>query len=138
MEKKTVRVAAAAVIRDGRVLLCRRGYGDLKGYWEFPGGKCEPGETPRETVVREIMEELRIRIEPGELLCRVVHDYPLFRLDMDVFTADLSGGEPVATEHEGIMWADRTDLERLTFCPADVKAAERLKTFPGFAGGRMT
>ncbi len=136
MEKKTVRVAAAAVIRDGRVLLCRRGYGDLKGLWEFPGGKCEPGETPRETAVREIMEELKIRIEPGELLCRVVHDYPLFRLDMDVFTAVLPGGEPVATEHEGILWADMADLERLRFCPADVKAAERLKAYPGLAGGK--
>ena len=136
MDRKTVRVAAAAIVRDGRVLLCRRGYGDLKGLWEFPGGKCEEGEIPRETAVREIMEELKIRIEPGELLCRVEYDYPRFRLDMDVFIAVPRGGEPVATEHEGILWADRADLDRLEFCPADVMAAEKLKDHPAFTAVR--
>ncbi len=127
METKCVRVAAAAVFREGRVLLCRRAHGELKGLWEFPGGKCEAGETPRETAVREISEELGMRIRPGKLVCNVKYDYPSFRLDMDVFAAAITEGEPAALEHDGILWADREALDALPLCPADVMAARCLK-----------
>ena len=130
MERKTVKVAAAAIFRRGRVLICRRGYGDLKGFWEFPGGKRERGETTRETIVREIGEELKTDILPGALLCNVVYDYPAFRLDMDVFTARIVSGEPVVTEHEGMLWADRETLAETLFCPADVEIAEKIRNLP--------
>ena len=99
MERKTVSVAAAAIFRDGKVLLCRRGRGELKGLWEFPGGKKEKGETAKEAAVREIREELRLDITPGRILCSVKYDYPAFHLDMDVVCAEAAQGEPVMTEH---------------------------------------
>ena len=58
MEKKTIRVTAAVIHEDGRIFATQRGYGDYKDWWEFPGGKIEPGESPEECVVREIREEL--------------------------------------------------------------------------------
>ena len=82
---KTVRVVAA-VIRDGeRIFATQRGYGQFEGGWEFPGGKIEPGETPREALVREIREELDCVIEVNELIDTVEYDYPEFHLSMDCF-----------------------------------------------------
>ncbi len=129
---KTVAVAAAAILRDGRVLLCRRGSGEMKGLWEFPGGKRERGETDGDTVVREIREELRMEILPCRLLCHVGYDYPAFRLEMDVYTARILSGEPVLTEHEGLLWADREALDSVAFCPADAAVVPKLKEIPAF------
>ena len=75
---KTIKVVAA-VIRDGdKIFATQRGYGDLKGGWEFPGGKIEEGETPQESLKREIMEELDTEIEVGELIDTIEYDYPDF------------------------------------------------------------
>ena len=79
---KTIKVVAA-VIRDGdKIFATQRGYGDLKGGWEFPGGKIEEGETPQEALKREIMEELDTEIEVGELIDTIEYDYPDFHLSM--------------------------------------------------------
>ena len=79
---KTVRVAAAVIFDGDRVFATRRGHGEWKGYWEFPGGKIEPGETPEEALCREIVEELDTVISVGEKIANVTYDYPDFRLDM--------------------------------------------------------
>ena len=77
-DMKTIKVVAA-VIRDGdKIFATQRGYGDLKGGWEFPGGKIEEGETPQEALKREIMEELDTEIEVGELIDTIEYDYPDF------------------------------------------------------------
>ena len=77
---KTIRVVAA-VIKDGdKIFATQRGYGNLKGGWEFPGGKIEEGETPQEALKREIMEELDTEIEVGELIDTIEYDYPEFHL----------------------------------------------------------
>ena len=77
---KTIRVVAA-VIKDGdKIFATQRGYGDLKGGWEFPGGKIEEGETPQEALKREIMEELDTEIEVGQLIDTIEYDYPEFHL----------------------------------------------------------
>ena len=81
---KTIRVVAA-VIKDGdKIFATQRGYGDLKGGWEFPGGKIEEGETPQEALKREIMEELDTEIEVGQLIDTIEYDYPEFHLSMGV------------------------------------------------------
>ena len=62
---KTIEVVAAIIINSGKIFATQRGYGDYKDWWEFPGGKIEPGETPEEALVREIREELKTDIKVG-------------------------------------------------------------------------
>ena len=79
---KTIRVVAAVIVREKnnqkQIFATQRGYGELKGGWEFPGGKIEAGETPQDALVREINEELDARINVGELLDTIEYDYPAF------------------------------------------------------------
>ena len=126
-EKKTVRVAAAAILHGGKVLACQRGYGDLKGRWELPGGKIEPHETGMEAVQREIREELCMRVRPLKVLCPVEYDYPAFHLSMQVFLCVPGEGTMVLTEHESACWVAAGDLEKLPWCPADRQALPFLK-----------
>ena len=89
---KTIKVVAA-VIRDGdKIFATQRGYGDLKGGWEFPGGKIEEGETPQEALKREIMEELDTEIEVGELIDTIEYDYPEFHLSMGCYWCSVVSG----------------------------------------------
>ena len=86
---KTVKVVAAIICDDmkekNKIFATARGYGDLKGGWEFPGGKVEPGETSQQALIREIIEELDTEIKVGELIDTVEYDYPTFHLSMDCF-----------------------------------------------------
>ena len=77
---KTIQVVAAIIIKENEVFATQRGYGDWKGWWEFPGGKIEEGERPQEALKREIREELEAEISVGELLDTVEWDYPTFHL----------------------------------------------------------
>lgn len=116
---KTIEVAAA-VIRDGRkIFATQRGYGDYKDFWEFPGGKIEPGETPQQALVREIYEELACRIRVGALIGTVEWDYPDFHLTMHCFWAGIEGGSPVLKEHEAAHWLSGDELESVGWLPAD-------------------
>ena len=124
---KTIRVAAAVIVRDGRIFATQRGYGEYKGGWEFPGGKIEAGETPREALVREIMEELNVEIEAGELLDTVEYDYPEFHLSMDCFLCTISSGEMVLKEHEAARWLARENLRSVNWLPADLSLVEKIE-----------
>ena len=100
MDKRKYIEVVAAIICDGdRVFATQRGYGEWKDWWEFPGGKMEPGETPEAALCREIREELATRISVGELLTTVEYDYPKFHLTMHCYL-----GEVVACRRTG----DRT------------------------------
>ena len=95
---KTIRVVAA-VIRDGdKIFATARGYGEYKGWWEFPGGKIEAGETPQQALTREIREELDTEIRVGELIDTIEYDYPMFHLSMDCFWAAVVAGRLVLKE----------------------------------------
>ena len=97
---KTINVVAA-VIRDGdKIFATARGYGDFKGMWEFPGGKIEEGETPKEALKREIQEELKVDIEVGEFIDMIEYDYPKFHLSMQCFWSSLKSGNIVLVEAE--------------------------------------
>ncbi len=116
---KYVRVVAA-VIRDGdKIYATARGYGEFKGWWEFPGGKIEKGETPQQALVREIKEELSATIEVGELIDTIEYDYPTFHLSMDCFWAKLVEGELILKEAEAARWLSKDELLSVNWLPAD-------------------
>lgn len=124
---KTISVAAAIIVKDGKILSCQRGYGEFKDGWEFPGGKLEPGETGEEAIVREIQEELEIAIGSLEHLCTVEHDYDSFHLSMQCYLAKIEAGELKEHAHEDIRWLDSNDLWSVDWLPADVKVVEELE-----------
>lgn len=122
MEKPEIRVAAAVVGRQGKLLICRRGNGgDCAHLYEFPGGKIEPGEEPRACAERECREELGIRIRCGEEIWRTAHDYPARRVALVFFRAELceDSPEPEPSVHEEIVWVSPGELGQYAFCPAD-------------------
>ena len=124
---KIVRVVAA-VIRDGvRIFATARGYGEYKGWWEFPGGKIEAGETPEEALVREIHEELDTEIRVGELIDTIEYDYPTFHLSMDCFWAEVVAGRLVLKEAEDARWLTKEMLESVQWLPADRTIIDALK-----------
>ena len=118
----------AAIIRDGdRIFATQRGYGAWKDYWEFPGGKVEPGETPEEALRREIREELETEITVGEKLATIEYDYPEFHLSMDCFLAEVKKGDLILKEHEAARWLQKNELDSVEWLPADKTIIESLK-----------
>ena len=129
---KTIRVVAAvikAVKEDGQPMIfaTQRGYGELKGGWEFPGGKIEDGETPQEALQREIMEELETEIKVGDLIDTIEYDYPTFHLSMDCFWAEIVSGDLVLKEHEAARWLTMDNLNSVDWLPADVTLIDKIK-----------
>ena len=116
---KTIEVVAAVIIKDGKVFATQRGYGQWKDWWEFPGGKIEPGECPQEALVREIREELDAEIEVGGLLETVEWDYPDFHLTMHCFICRLLSDSLHLNEHEDATWLTRETLDSVQWLPAD-------------------
>lgn len=117
---KIIRVVAAVIIENEKIFATQRGYGDYKGYWEFPGGKVEAGETKEEALFREIREELDTEIRITGLLDIVEYDYPDFHLSMDCFICEVKSGELVLKEHESSAWLDRDSLYSVKWLPADL------------------
>ena len=124
---KTIRVAAAVIRKDNKIFATQRGYGELKGGWEFPGGKIEDGETPQEALKREIEEELDTEILVGELIDTIEYDYPNFHLSMDCFWCEIVEGKLVLKEHEAARWLDRKTMDDVEWLPADVTLVGKIK-----------
>ena len=123
---KTVRVVAAVIRSEDRIFATARGYGEFKGQWEFPGGKIEPGETPQEALVREIQEELDVKIEVGDLIDTIEYDSPSFHLSMDCFWCIVTDGEITLKEAEDARWLSKDELYSVDWLPADMELIEKL------------
>lgn len=124
---KTIKVVAAVIKHDNKIFATQRGYGEFKDGWEFPGGKMEQGETPKQALVREIREELDTEIEVGELIETVEYDYPQFHLTMHCFWCSVKSGNLVLKEHEAAKWLTKETLDSVEWLPADLGLIERIK-----------
>ena len=99
----------------------QRGYGDFKDWWEFPGGKMEPGETQKAALVREIREELDAEIRVDQFLKTIEWDYPAFHLTMHCYLCSLVSESLHLNEHEAARWIGAEDLDSVRWLPADVQ-----------------
>ena len=128
---KTVKVVAAIICDDmkekNKIFATARGYGELKGGWEFPGGKVELGETPQQALIRESIEELDTEIKVGELIDTVEYDYPTFHLSMDCFWAEVKAGHLELKEAEAAKWLTKDQLDSVTWLPADILLIDQIR-----------
>ena len=124
---KQVEVVAAVIRREGRFLATQRGYGEWKGWWEFPGGKTEAGESPEQALRREIREELSAEITVDRFLCTVDYDYPAFHLTMHCYLCSLLSDTLVLNEHQAARWLATSDLDSVRWLPADNSIILKLK-----------
>ena len=128
-------IGALKVIREYKtyekgeeiIFATQRGYGDLKGGWEFPGGKIEEGETSQAALQREIMEELDTEISVGELIDTIEYVYPTFHLSMDCFWCEIIKGDLVLKEHEAAKWLTKEKMDSVEWLPADTTIVGKIK-----------
>ena len=126
---KQIEVVAAIIVdSENRIFVTQRGSGDWKDWWEFPGGKIEPGETPEQALKREIWEELETRISVGQLLQTVEWDYPKFHLTMHCFFCRIESGSLTLKEHEAARWLAPDELSSVQWLPADWEVVEKLRS----------
>ena len=109
------------------IFATQRGYGEFKDWWEFPGGKVEPGETPEQALVREIREELSAEINVDRFLCTVDYDYPAFHLTMHCYYCHLLDDALHLNEHESARWLGMDELDSVSWLPADVMVVNEIK-----------
>ena len=124
---KKIEVVAAIIKKDNKILSTERGYGDLEGYWEFPGGKIEPGENKEQALKREIMEEMNVEIEVGDFITTVEYDYPAFHLKMHCYLCSLVTEALHLNEHEAAKWLTKDELNSVKWLPADAKLISHLR-----------
>jgi|HubBroStandDraft_1064217.scaffolds.fasta_scaffold437082_2 8-oxo-dGTP diphosphatase len=129
---RTVLVAAGVIIEGGRVLVTQRKAGThLEGAWEFPGGKVEPGEDPREALARELREEIGVKARVGEVVDVTFHRYEQAKKAVLLlfFDAEREQGspEPRAIDVAAVKWARAEELREEEFPPADKEVLRKVK-----------
>ena len=121
-------VTAAVIERDGALLVTRRQAGvHLEGYWEFPGGKCDPGEALDACLARELREELDVEVRVGDDVFTTTPAYPERAVELHFFRCELVG-EPRPQQGQEMRWVRRDELESLEFPPADEELIRVLRS----------
>jgi len=126
---KEIEVVAAVIINEGFTFAVQRGYGEFKGWWEFPGGKVEKGETHEEALRREIKEELNTEIEVGNKIKTIEYDYPNFHLILHCYFCKIIKGTLELSEHDNSIWLDNSMLLDLKWLPADIEIVKEIQRF---------
>jgi len=123
-------IVVAAIIRRGNQILITRRFDNvhLPGFWEFPGGKVEPGEALDAALAREIREELGVTIRIEDEYFTVEHTYPLRIVRIHFFNCSLLDGEPKPLEVADMRWVEASELGLFQFPPADEELIKRLRT----------
>ncbi|HDR7725422.1 (deoxy)nucleoside triphosphate pyrophosphohydrolase [Bacillus sp. CH_50] len=126
--KKKISVVGAVILNDDNEVLCalRAPKMSLPNYWEFPGGKINTGEDPRDALVREIKEELDCTIILGEQVAVVEHEYENIIVHLVTYKACIKSGMPIALEHSELRWVSINNLKKLQWAPADIPTVEVL------------
>jgi 8-oxo-dGTP diphosphatase len=125
--KKTIRVVAAVIAKDGRYLVTqRRPTAVLPLLWEFPGGKVETGETDLQALKREVQHRVGVDVEPGAQISSVSHDYESYTVELHLYDCRLTRGEPSAVNVHQFRWVESEDFDRLPFTPADEASMTKL------------
>lgn len=126
--KKSVHVVGAIIENENNEIFCalRGPEMSLAGFWEFPGGKIEAGETPEQALAREIREEFNCAIEVGKKVEDTTYEYENVIVRLETYKAKLTEGQPVALEHTDTKWVTRDEITGLNFAPADVPAVEKI------------
>ncbi len=120
-------VAAIIENEKGEVLIAKRKKGKkLAGYWEFPGGKVEKGESPEQSLVRELNEEMNLEIEIGDYLGENIHFYDRGAIRLLAFKGKITGGEIKLVDHDAYVWIDLHDIKNVKLAPADIPLIEML------------
>ena len=127
-QRKNINVVAAIIRDEDKVFTTQRGYGAYKDWWEFPGGKIEPGEKPEDALIREIKEELNTMIAVDQFLMTVEYDYPEFHLTMDCFWCHVEEGNLTLLEHEAAKWLPLNNLRQVNWLPADLQVIELIES----------
>ena len=124
---KEIKVVAAIIKNEDKILATKRGYGEFMNMWEFPGGKIESGETKKQALVREIKEELNIEINVDKFALDIEYQYPNFYLFMSCFMCSIKEGSIELLEHNDGKWITKEELNTLNWLPADIDAVNYLK-----------
>ncbi len=128
----TIDVAAGIIQReDGKILLARRKPGShLAGYWEFPGGKIEEGESPEECLERELLEELGIVTKAGAFVAESVYDYGEKQIRLLAYFVQFLEGDFVLDSHDCVTWVHLSEANKYQLAPADVPLLSFIQTPP--------
>lgn len=126
--KKIIKVVGAIIENENQEILCalRSPIMTIANRWEFPGGKMEENENIKETIEREIKEELQCDVEFISLFNDNTHEYENFTVNLITAKCKLISGTPIATEHSKLIWLKRENLLSLNWAPADLPAVHQL------------
>ena len=125
--KKEIHVVGAIIVENGKVLCCQRGpERALANLWEFPGGKIEKNESHIEALIREIKEELNIKINVENFITTINYQYPDFYLVMHVYKCKYLSGKIDLNVHSEIRWITKNDIDEIEWVPADIEIIKKI------------
>jgi 8-oxo-dGTP diphosphatase len=123
----TIKVICGIIFKDDKIFLCRRNANkSLAGYWEFPGGKIESGETDVDALSRELHEELGMKVKIIEHFKTVIHPYEAFTIELIAYTCQFQEANYTLTDHDKYEWVDAKDLNKWNLAPADIPIANAI------------